>query len=66
MLNYNNFQARHSTGKSAILAKFWWNGKSALPLRRETKKHYETDTIILSSVRRNRHSMLDASADGVF
>ena len=46
MLNYNNFQARHSTGKSAILAKFWWNGKSALPLRRETKKHYETDTII--------------------
>lgn len=46
MLNYNNFQARHSTGKSAILAKFWWNGKSALLLRRETKKHHETDTII--------------------
>ena len=37
MLNYNNFQARHSTGKSAILAKFWRNGKSALLLRRETK-----------------------------
>ena len=52
--------------KSAILAKFWWNGKSALHLRRETKKHHETDTIILQTARRFRQLLLDASADGVF
>ena len=66
MLNYNNFQARHSTGKSAILAKCWRNGKSALLLRRETKNHHETDTIILQTARRFRQLLLDASADGVF
>lgn len=59
-------KARMRYPKSAILAKFWWNGKSALPLRRETKKHHETDTIILQTARRFRQILLDASADGVF
>ena len=46
MLTLEHFSDEIFDRKSAILAKFWWNGKSALPLRRETKKHYETDTII--------------------
>ena len=52
--------------KSAILAKCWRNGNSALHLRRETKKYHETDTIILQTARRIRQLLLDASADGVF
>ena len=66
MLTLEHFSDETFDRKSAILAKCWRNGKSALLLRRETKKHHETDTIILQTARRFRQLLLDASADGVF